>query len=173
MVVGFDMSSVEIEIGIYGGSRMSYLRWVSTMLKAPEWRRKEWVKELINGFREYRIPKDNNPAEFKDYSKKQYDDFDNEDYSKDDKTKKYLSDILEEEKEVYLIGFVPKIEYIKVEGRDDELGVIWEHPHMNPALIYKHRTLPYFIIAGPGLRHDDSVLNEIGMRSQKVRGITG
>lgn len=136
---------------------MSYLRWVSTMLKAPEWRRKQWVAEIIEGFREYRPKHMKNPN----------------DVAVVNENREYLSDMLEREKLFELVGFVPKIEYIKVEGREDELGVIWEHPHMNPQLLYKHKELPIFVIAGPGLRLNDSVLNEVGMRSDGVRGITG
>lgn len=127
----------------------SYLRWVSTMLKTSVARRKQWVEEILNGFREYR--KSKNP----------------------EKGVVYLSDALESGKDYEIVGFVPKIEYIKVEGPEDELGVIWEHPHMSPNLLYKHRRLPVFIIAGPGLRFNDSVLNEVGIDSRGVRGITG
>lgn len=85
----------------------------------------------------------------------------------------YLSDALESGKDYELVGFIPKIEYIKVEGPKDELGVIWEHPHMSPNLLYKHKHLPVFIVAGPGLRFNDSVLNETGIDTRGVRGITG
>lgn len=127
---------------------MKYLRWVHTMLKASVERRKQWVDEILNGIRDYR--------------KKG---------AKADKTIRYLSDVLE--KEYLLVGFVPKIEYIKVEGPPDELGVIWEHAHMNPNLLYKHPKLPVFVIAGPGLRFNDSVLNEVGIDTRPVRGVTG
>lgn len=125
---------------------MKYLRWVETLLKAPESRRQQWVKEIIDGFKESRT-------------------------GKKDPTKKYLSEVLEKEYE--LVGVVPGIEYIKMSGPKDELECIWEHPHMNPQLLYKHKELPVFIITGPGLRFNDSMLNEVGMRSDGVRGITG
>jgi len=127
---------------------MSYLRWVQTLLRAPESRRKQWVREIIDGFKEYRSGKKGS-------------------------TEKYLSEVLESGAEYELVGFVPKIEYLKVEGPQNELECIWEHPHMNPQLLYKHKTLPILIITGPGLRFNDSVLNEIGMRTDGVRGITG
>jgi len=44
---------------------------------------------------------------------------------------------------------------------------------MSPNLLYKHKRLPVFIIAGPGLRFNDSVLNETGIDTRGVRGITG
>jgi len=128
---------------------MKYLSWVTTLLKAPESRRKQWVSEILEGFKEYRKK---NPK---------------------GKTEQYLSDTLEAEKEYELVGFVPKIEYIKVEGRQNELDCIWEHAHMSPQLLYKHKKLPLFIITGPGLRFNDSVLKEVGLRSDGVRGITG
>lgn len=118
-------------------------------MKAPESRRKVWVEEILEGFRSYR---QKNP--------------------KGD-TALYLSDMLQNDKEWTLVGFVPKIEYIKVEGRANELDCIWEHPHMNPQLLYKHVKLPVFIIAGPGLRFNDSVLKEVGLHREGVRGITG
>lgn len=125
---------------------MKYLRWVETLIKSPESRRKEWVQEILDAIK----------GERKD---------------KKDSTQKYLSEVLE--KDYYLIGVVPGIEYIKMEGPKEDLECVWEHPHMNPQLLYKHKSLPVFIITGPGLRHDDSVLNEVGMRSDGVRGITG
>lgn len=129
------------------GRAGAYLRWVATMLRAPVSRRKQWVKEIMDGFRSYR-------------SKKSL-----------DKTVPFLSDMLESEFDI--VGFVPKMEYIKVDGPKSELEVIWEHPHMNPTLLFKHKTLPVFVVTGPGLRWNDSLLNEVGMRTEGVRGITG
>jgi len=82
----------------------AYLRWVSTILRASVSRRKQWVEEVLNGFREYRKS------------------------SKSFKGAAYLSDALEAGVHYELVGFVPKIEYIKVEGPTDELGVIWNTP---------------------------------------------
>jgi len=106
-----------------------YMDWVYVMLKTPIEERRKWVTEIMNGFRALG-PK------------------------KRDKSVRYLSDVLSEQKEFHLIGFVPKMEYIKVEGPDEQLGVIFEHQHMNPALVYKHNELPVFIIAGPKLNWD-------------------
>lgn len=127
---------------------MKYLSWVKTMLATPAKERKEWVDEIIRGFHDYRGKS-----------------------KMENKTQKYLSDVLESDYE--LVGLVPGIEYIKVDGPQDELECVWQHPHMNPQLLLKHKTLPVFIIAGPSLRFNDSVLVETGARSEKVRGITG
>lgn len=126
---------------------MKYLRWVNTFLATPSEERKSWVEELIQGFRDQRK-------------------------GKASPTMKYLSDVLSDGKEYDLVGVIPGIEYMKVEGPADELNCIWEHPHMNPQLLYKHKKLPVFIIAGPGLRWNESILNESGISDQPVRGIT-
>jgi len=127
---------------------MKYLGWVGTLLKTPASERREWVKEIIDGFKEYRKGR-RNPKQ------------------------KYLSEVLSDKSQWEEVGFVPGVEYIKIDGAEDELNCIWEHPHMNPQLLLKHKTLPVFVIAGPGLRFNDSVLNEKGIRSEGVRGITG
>lgn len=106
-----------------------YMRWVETMLQVDSAERRHWVNEIIDGFRSLRK-------------------------GARDKNVRYLSDVLEEENEFQLIGFVPKIEYIKVEGPEEHMNVLWEHQHMNPVLLYKHKTLPVLILAGPGLKWD-------------------
>lgn len=113
-----------------------YMTWVPVMLKSTVARRKEWIDSIMEAFRSMR------PA-------------------KSDESVRYLSDVLSEGKEFHLVGFVPKIEYIKADGPEKHLGVIFEHQHMNPALLYKHNELPVFILTSPGFDWD------------KERGISG
>lgn len=130
---------------------MKYPRWVKTLLATPEDKRVSWVTEILDGLKEYRTK---NPS----------------------KGQKFLSDMIEEgikSGELEIVGFSPGTEYIKETGPADELGCIWTHAHMNPGLLLKHRDLPYLITIGPALRKDTSILNEVGMRNEGVRGLTG
>lgn len=136
---------------------MGYLSWVKTMLRSPASRRAQWKQELIDGLKAYRSPKKNPSSDVK-----------------------YLSEILEKEKDVEFVGFTPDIEYIKEKmdpeiagDEQSQLECIWKHDHMNPALLYWVPELHIFIIVGPGLRFNDSVLNEVGMSKQKTKGVNG
>lgn len=107
-----------------------YMSWVPTMLNSSKERRQEWIESIIDAFKSLG-PK------------------------KRDASVRYLSDVLSENKEFKFIGFVPKIEYIKADGPKNHMNVIFEHQHMNPTLLYKHKDLPVLIIAGPGIEWDE------------------
>jgi hypothetical protein len=132
-----------------------YLSWAETMIKTPVSDRKAWVKKIIEAFRYYR------PTGKSDL--------------KAEGQKKYLSDILESEDDIELIGFAANANYIKVDSSNsDELGALYVHPFGTPPLLYKHKKLPMLIIVGPGIRLDESVLAEAtGNDRIPTRGITG
>jgi len=124
-----------------------YLRWVSVLLNSSVSTRKKWVEEILNGIKDYRKGKSADQI--------------------------YLSDALESEKDFEKIGFALNMEYIKVEGSKEHLGAVWVHPFANPSLLYKHKKLPVLIIAAPGIRLNESILQEVGLNKSGVHGITG
>jgi hypothetical protein len=127
-----------------------YHGWVATMLKATKDRRQKWVKTILEGIKSYR----------------------KEGEKKANPQTKYLSDMLQDTKLYELVGFCPQAQYIRAEG--DSLDALFVHAMGAPALLYKHKELPMFIIAGPGLRLHDSVLSENpDNRVESVEGITG
>jgi len=133
-----------------------YLSWVTTMLETPAKKRWKWVETIIEGIRSYRDPKKANAV--------------------DDATKKYLSDALLDESTWEIVGFAPNISYVRVDCPDKEmLGYIWVHPWGTPALLLKHRRLPICIMAGPGIRWNDTILRELKENGyvDKPIGFTG
>ncbi len=134
-----------------------YLSWVMTMLETPSSRRREWVKTIIEGIRSYR--KDKAPVSAQDAA-----------------TTKYLSDALLDESTWELVGFVPNISYVRVDAPDaDMLKYIWVHPWGTPPLLFKHKRLPLTVIAGPGIRWNDTILRELKENGyvDKPLGFTG
>lgn len=77
--------------------------------------------------------------------------------------------------EYQLIGICPNIMYIKASGNEDELKAIWVHPFGTPVLLYKHKKTCALVIAGPGIRFNDSVVREIDVNRyrEEILGITG
>jgi hypothetical protein len=132
-----------------------FLTWAETMIATPIKQRKIWVEKIIAGIRSYREPKTKNP------------DMESQ--------KKYLSDMLENEDDVELIGFAVNSSYIKVDSpHEEELGALFIHPFGTPQLLYKHKKLPMLLIVGPGIRLDESILEEVsGNQKIPTRGITG
>jgi hypothetical protein len=94
--------------------------------------------------------------------------------SKDKEMLKFAQE-LRNSKDVRLIGFVPDVNYLMVEGDKPQLGSYWNHGLGSPALLYAHKRLPMLIIAGPNIRHNDSILREIKANkiNEPVGGITG
>jgi hypothetical protein len=130
-----------------------YLSWVHTIIHTDEETRWGWVELIMRGFRSYRNGKQGK-------------------YVRD---KEYLSDALSDPSRFQLVGFAPNIQYVKVEGTEDQLKGVYIHPFGTPQLLYKHRDLPMLIIAGPGIRLDDSILKETGDVDGDIPliGITG
>ncbi len=129
-----------------------YLSWVETILKLPVEARLKMVDAVLNAIASYRDKIGEKTAE-----------------------QKYLSDILRNEDEVELIGFSVNTMYVKaVSEFEDELDSIFVHPWGTPVLTYKHKRLPIVFLVGPGVRFNESVLDEVkGNKRVKVRGITG
>ena len=140
------------------GQVKEYLSWVTTMLDTPVKKRWEWVNLIIEGIRSYR-------KESKSPLSKQ-----------DEATVKYLSDALLDDKTFEIVGFAPNISYVRVDAPNrDMLKYIWIHPWGTPPLVLKHRRLPVFLIAGPGIRWNDTILRELkeNGHTDSVIGATG
>lgn len=122
------------------------------MIHTDEETRWGWVEIIMQGFHSYRAKN-----------------------GKTDKEQEYLSDALSDPKRFKLIGFVPNVQYVKVEGTKDQLKAVYVHPFGTPQLLYKHQDLPMLIIAGPGIRLDDTILKETGDVDGDIPliGITG
>lgn len=127
-----------------------WLKWFETMCDLPVKRRREFVQNVIDGLKFYR---DKRGA----------------------KGSKWLSDFLAEEKDVELIGFAANATYVKVDStHKDELKAIYVHPWGLPTLMYKHKHLPIVFMVGPGVRFNESILEEDDKnREPALRGITG
>lgn len=131
-----------------------YLSWVMTMLETPVKNRWRWVEVIIDGIRSYREQHE----------------------TKSDETVQYLSDALLDDSTWEIVGFVPNISYVRVDCPDREmLKYIWVHPWGTPPLLLKHKKLPICMIAGPGIRWDDTILRELKENGHvdKPLGFTG
>jgi len=129
-----------------------HLKWVRTMLATPVKRRKEWVKTIIDGIRSYR--------------------------SDDAATKKgavFLSDMIEDESVWEIVGFAVNQQYVRVDGDKELLDCVFVHPWGTPNLLLKHKKLPIVITVGPGIRWNESVLQEVkeNQYNDDVVGFTG
>lgn len=129
-----------------------YLSWVETILKLPQEARLKMVDAVISSIASYREKIGGKTEE-----------------------QKYLSEILKNQEDVELIGFSVNAMYVKAESEfQDELEAIFVHPWGTPVLAYKHKRLPIVFLVGPGVRFNESVLDEVkGNPRVKVRGITG
>jgi len=116
-----------------------YLSWVGVMVRTPVKKRMEWVKLIFEGLRSYR-PK-NQPK---------------------DREAFYLSDALQDKDTWDLIGFSCNLQYIRADHEDkDMLEAVFVHPWGTPPLLLKHKRLPMFVIVGPGIRWNDTILREL------------
>jgi hypothetical protein len=78
--------------------------------------------------------------------------------------------------EVDFVGFAPNIYYAKATAsQKDYLESLWVHPFGLPMLLFYHKPSCCLIVAGPGLRFNDTILNENPKNKTKIRaeGITG
>lgn len=132
-----------------------HLPWVGVMLKTPRAGRMKWVKIILDGIRSYR-----EKAQARDRQA--------------DEQREWLSDLLQDESKFELVGFSPNVQYVKASGSEDQMSALWVHPWGTPQLLYKHKRLPLLIIAGPGIRFNESVLAESRENeSESTLGITG
>jgi hypothetical protein len=64
--------------------------------------------------------------------------------------------------------------YLKVKGTAEELECLWQHPWGTPQLLLKHKRLPVMIVAGPGIRYNKSIVQEMPDNEEvDMTGITG
>ena len=114
------------------------LKWVYTMIMSKPARRKEWVKLIIEGIRSYRGEN-----------------------AQDKKGAVWLSDVIQDDSKWEVIGFSVHEAYVRLDGSEDETNCMFIHPWGTPPLLLKHKTLPIIMTVGPGIRWNDTVLNEL------------
>ncbi|MEO5348871.1 MAG: hypothetical protein H7836_04420 [Magnetococcus sp. YQC-3] len=123
-----------------------YLSWVRTMVLAPREKRWEWVRLIFEGMKSYR-PKNSSAKE-----------------------SIFLSDALQDKDTWELVGFSTNLQYVRVDHAEDEmLEAVFVHPWGTPPLLLKHKRLPMFVIAGPGIRWNDTILREL--KDNKVTSV--
>ncbi len=135
------------------------MRWIEIFRNAsPQMRRK--LRELILDSVKYY------GAKWKKKSDGNY-----EIASMDKDSKRLINEI----KSTKFVGFVTSVVYMKEKGPQNHLMAEWEHPFGTPNLLYKHPKYPMYLIIGPGLRLNDSVLSEIDANNYSIDtiGITG
>jgi hypothetical protein len=80
---------------------------------------------------------------------------------------------------VELIGFVPQVQYIRVDSTDpDDLEPIWEHKFSTATLLYQLKDTPIMLLVNPNVAYNQSILadipeNEHLMEIRNLRGIIG
>jgi hypothetical protein len=74
-----------------------------------------------------------------------------------------LADLLRNPKEFELVGIVPNLMYIRVEGDREDLEPVWIHPWALPMLVFKHKKTCSMVIAGASQRWNETALQEIPM----------
>ena len=133
------------------GSVKESLPWVHGMLKSPAKERKTWKRLILDGIRNTFNPK-----------------------AKKGETEDLVN--LLESSDVEIVGFVPNIQYIRIDGSEDFLKAWWVHP-TQPTLIVKHKRLPLVFLAGPSLRFNESTIKEVdiesGVQKDDLIGFTG
>lgn len=152
-IIGRDSDDYEddYESPSEAGGVKECLSWVYTMLRTSGKERKKWKKMILDGIRQTFNPKAK-PGETED-----------------------LVNLLESS-DVEIVGFVPNIQYIRVDGSEDFLKAWWVHP-TQPTLIAKHKRLPLVFLAGPSLRFNETVIKEVnpksGVKEEDLIGFTG
>ena len=97
------------------------------------------------------------------------------DLVKKSKKSEQLSKFLRSNSKLKFEGFIPNIVYLKEYGNSDQLESDWVHAFSSPTLLYSHKALPLFIIAGPDIMFNDSIIRAISENKYKepVFGVTG
>lgn len=71
-----------------------------------------------------------------------------------------------------MIGVAPNVAYLKNDGSKDDLSPVWIHPFGVPTLLMKHKVLPVLILVNPGIRLNESFVDEMKLNSH-LGGKTG
>jgi hypothetical protein len=115
-----------------------------TILPAKE--RNKWVRQVLDGIRSYRRGL----------------------------AVKWLSDLIEEQKEFEIVGFAANFSYVNLVGsKTCDPKAVYLHKWETPALLLKHRRLPIVIMTSPSVRLNDTILREQGNLVPNVEGFTG
>jgi hypothetical protein len=136
---------------VYTNARES-LSWAKTMKASSPERRKEWIGTIWDSFKSYR--------------------------DKSSSKENYLSDALQDKSTWDIKGFSVNLQYVRLEHEEDSmLRFVFVHPWGTPALILEHTRLPMIVIAGAGIRWNDTILREIKENEtiidHNVEGATG
>ena len=128
------------------------LSWVKELMESRASRRHEWVKTILRGIERYNSKTGETTRDGMEFAAN-----------------------LQDRSQFELIGICPNIMYIKAEGQPEDLKAIWVHAWGTPVLLYKHKKTCALVIAGPGIRLNDSVVREISYNQykEKILGITG
>jgi len=128
--------------------------WVYTLIETPVRKRKEWVKGVLEGIKNFKVKNPSNNTQ---------DMIDSLNSSSFD-----------------LVGFSTNINYIKDKKKPgdskEDLEHVFVHAWGSPKLLYAHKDLPLLMIVGGDLRVDGTILSEIGKNKGKIptgiRGLT-
>lgn len=129
---------------------MMMMKWVDTILSAPEKLRINVIKAVHQAVRIYRKGK---PS-------KQGIEF--EKLLKSDK--------------VELIGFCPGVMYVRASSKDkNDLAVIWDHKFSAPVLLYQLNDSPIMLLVNANVSYNNSILLEIPENSHivEIRDLKG
>jgi hypothetical protein len=128
------------------------LSWVKEFMNSKALRRREWVRTILNGIKSFNSKSGEPTSDGIEFAKN-----------------------LSDRSQFDLIGICPNVMYIKAEGPESDLKSIWVHAWGTPVLLYKHKKTCALVIAGPGIRLNDSVVREISYNKYKeeILGITG
>lgn len=128
------------------------LSWATTMLNSSVKRRKEWVKLIFESFKSYRkVGLKGENLKINPYTQAMVESKQN-----------YLSDALQDQKTWDIIGFSVNLQYVRVSHADKNLlRFVFLHPWGTPPLLLKHKRMPMIVIAGAGIRWNDTILREL------------
>jgi hypothetical protein len=73
--------------------------------------------------------------------------------------------------EVELIGYVPNVSYIKIEGSSEQLKSFWVHPFSIPTLAFKSKKYPMVMLVNPSITFNDSILKSLEIDGKLLNDI--
>lgn len=140
------------------------LSWVYTMLETPKKERQAWVKRIFSGLLK-------NAASFVDKRKTKSLAAD---AKKIEKELERLVELIKEDCDI--VGLIPNLQYIRVDGDSELLKPWWVHPFSSPTIVAKHKVLPFMIIVGPSIQKDKATIYTVEgseVVQNSITGITG
>lgn len=124
------------------------LKWFDLYLKCSSDQRKKIRKSVIRAVENYSDKGEGNS---------------------DTKAGKKLSKSLKED--FTFVGISPNIMYAKESGSAKDLKATWVHPWATPTLAFKHKKLPAIILVNPGIRYNESFLQEMAFNIKHLENL--